>query len=56
MVLLNFIYPIVYGNTFWGSNSPFFSFAILPNNCFGVVLLLYVHGKQLWSCRDGQLT
>ena len=21
-----------------------------------VVLLLYVHSKQLWSCRDGQLT
>ena len=21
-----------------------------------VVLLFYVHGKHLWSCRDGQLT
>ena len=21
-----------------------------------VVLLFYVHGKQPWSCRDGQLT
>ena len=50
--------PKVYGNTFDGCNSPFFSFAALPNNCFGVVLLLYVHGKQLqsvWSCRDRQL-
>ena len=23
---------------------------------FVVVLVLYVHGKQLWSCRNGQLT
>ena len=21
-----------------------------------VVLLFYIHGKHLWSCRDGQLT
>ena len=21
-----------------------------------IVLLFYVHGKQLWVCRDGQLT
>ena len=24
--------------------------------CFSVLLLFYVHGKHLWSCRDGQLT
>ena len=24
--------------------------------CFVVVLLFYVHGKHLRSCRDGQLT
>ena len=23
---------------------------------FVVMLLFYVHGKHLWSCRDGQLT
>ena len=23
---------------------------------FVVGLLLYIHGKQLWLCRDGQLT
>ena len=32
----------------------------LVGTCLGegyvVLLLIYVHGKHLWSCRDGQLT
>ena len=27
-----------------------------PDNVYVVVLLFYVHGKHLRSCRDGQLT
>ena len=26
------------------------------NRCVVVFLLFYVHGKQLWSCRDGRFT
>ena len=28
----------------------------VPGRCIVVVLLFYVHGKHLRSCRDGQLT
>ena len=33
---------------------PFFFFLVVPHR--KVVLLFYVHGKHLRSCRDGQLT
>ena len=34
-----------------GLNTKFTSF----KDVFDVILLLHVHGKQLWSCRDDQL-
>ena len=49
--------------TFKGSNPNIFLFTSclkvdhsLQNVVVVVVLLFYVHGKHLWSCRDGQIT
>ena len=40
--------PVEYGNLLH------YRMSFLP--CIVVVLLFYVHGKHLRSCRDGQLT
>ena len=34
---------------------PFGLVADIVVYCFVIILLLYVHGKQLWPCREGQL-
>ena len=33
-----------------------FIFTVFSIDAVVVVLLIYVHGKHLWSCRDGNLT
>ena len=38
------------------SRRPVSSAAVIAKFQFVVVLLFYVHGKHLRSCRDGQLT
>ena len=34
----------------------FYGITVCYNIAVVVVLLFYVHSKQLWSCRDNQLT
>ena len=41
-------YHVVWQSPDVSTSDPFFSAKV-------VVLLLYVHGKQLWSCQDSQL-